>query len=284
MIKSEKIAFATKALCWYQARMMKRTFSYVRIRYHAEMPGYHELPTIYYANHSSKWDQHVGGYITEALWGQDSYYMIALQMMRPYPILKYTGGFSIHQTDPFEAAQNMEYCRELITAKPNRAVWVFPQGGIRPNQRRPLNFQQGTAQLIRLLGNVRVVPVALHYDFLNNSKPELSVNFGTPMIFERPVKTPTRKLTEQLEVALTTDLDKLGQDLIDDNYEDFDMILYGKGILLNRIYTRYRSLNYRLGTKLGLIHDDEAEKFLKEVAEMTGQKDKVDKASVITKD
>lgn len=258
MIEVEKKPLPTKALNWYQALHMRRSFSTVKIRYNSEVPGSHELPTIYYANHSSKWDHHIGGYITEKLWKQDSYYMVALQMMQIYPILRYVGSFSVHQSNTLEAAKALDYCSELLNAGPNRIVWVFPQGGILPNHRRPLGFQQGTAQLIRLMGRVRVVPVTFSYQFLYCSKPEVFVNFGTPQIFERPIKTTTRKLTEQLEATLTADLDELSADIAAQRYENFKIISRGKGIFLNRLYTRYQQYEYKLGSKLGLIRDEAA--------------------------
>jgi 1-acyl-sn-glycerol-3-phosphate acyltransferase len=257
MIEVNKKQLATRAMSYYQRYHIRHTFATLKVRYHAEVPGQHELPTIYYANHSSKWDHHVGGYITERLWGQDSYYMIAYQMMKIYPILKYVGGFSIHQSNPLEAAKGMDYCSELLNAAPNRVVWVFPQGGIYPNGQRPLNFQQGTAQLIRLMGRVRVVPVTFRYEFLYCSKPDLFVNFGKPVLFERPIKTTTRKLTEQLETTLTTDLDQLTADVTNGRYQNFEVVLSGKGIFLNRVYTRLRYYQYLVSDKLGLIKEDE---------------------------
>lgn len=256
MIEAQKNSLATNALNRYQAHHMRRVFSTVKIRYHAEVPGSHDIPTIYYANHSSKWDHHIGGYITEKLWQQDSYYMVALQMMTVYPVLKYVGSFSVHQSNPLEAAKAMDYCSDLLSAAPNRAVWVFPQGGIHPNHKRPLEFQQGTAQLIRLMDRVRVVPVTFHYDFLYCSKPELFINFGTPQLFERPVKTTTRKLTAQLEEILTADLDQLAADIAAERYNTFKIISQGKGIFLNRVYTRYQFYKYLVRKKLGLIPDE----------------------------
>ena len=258
MITADKNPQVTKALCLYQAYQMRRTFATVQVRYESDVLGSHTLPTIYYANHSSKWDQHVGGYITEELWKQDSYYMIALQMMQPYPILRKVGGFSVHQFDPFQAAQSMEYCSELLKTGPNRVVWVFPQGGINPNSKRPLNFQQGTAQLIRLMGNVRIVPVAIRHEFLNCSKPEMFLSFGTPQIFERPVKIMTRKLTEQLEATLTAELDRLTADVVNLQHESFQVILYSKGIFSNRLYTRYEQYSSRFRDKFGLTNEEES--------------------------
>ncbi len=256
MMKAEKVKWAEFALHQVQLQLIRSRFSAVHMRFEPGADTANNIPTIYYANHSSKWDHHIGSLITQRVWNQDTYVMVYHRMMNAYPILRKAGCFSIDNSDPISVVQTMDYTRTLLTEAPNRAVWIFPQGGIRANDVRPLGFQPGLAQLIRTFNVVRVVPVVFRFEFLWNGKPEAFVSFGKPVIYTRDVKTNTRALTQELESTLSAELDRLHDDVVADRKETFFDVFRSKGIFINRVYVKAQYIRWHLSknTKAILSH------------------------------
>jgi 1-acyl-sn-glycerol-3-phosphate acyltransferase len=242
MMTAEKVKWAEYALHQVQQQLIRSRFSTVHMRYEPGVEITNNIPTIYYANHSSKWDHHIGSLITQRIWGQDTYIMISQKMMNAYPILKKAGCFIINNSDPISVVKTLDYTRSLLTEAPNRAVWIFPQGDFRANDIRPLGFQPGLAQLVRTFNVVRLVPVSFRFEFLKNGKPEAFVNFGKSIIFTRDIKTNTRALTQQLESTLCADLDALRADVVEDRKDSFSDVFSSKGIFVNRLYLKSQQM------------------------------------------
>jgi 1-acyl-sn-glycerol-3-phosphate acyltransferase len=145
-----------------------------------------------------------------------------------------------------EVVRVLNLTNRLLTEAPNRAVWIFPQGGIRPNDARPLNFQPGLAQLVRTFKVVRLVPVAFRYEFLWDSKPFAFVSFGKPLIFTSDKKITTRALTAQLESELCSVLDNLRDEVLGGNGLLLDDVMRSKGIFINRLYVKSQWIKWRI--------------------------------------
>lgn len=246
MQEAKKIPIIEAGLRLLQNHLVKKYFSAVRLRADLDVHQNKNLPTIYYANHSSRWDHHLGAYITDKLWHQDTFLMVHESMLAGFPILDKTGCYSVDESDPLDVARSLKYTKDLLTQKPNRALWLFPQGTIKPNDTRPLNFQNGLALLVRSMETVRLVPVAFRYEFLLNSKPEAFVSFGKPFIFNRELKLNTRALTKQFENNVEQELNYLQQDIVNQTTQDFSLIIRSKGIFVTRVYTKTTRIWWQL--------------------------------------
>ena len=75
--------------------------------------------------------------------------------------------------------------RPSCSEGPRAVVWIFPQGKIEANDVRPLRFQNGIRALVREAGRVRVVPLALRYEFWQDERPEALVRFGERTAVDR---------------------------------------------------------------------------------------------------
>jgi Acyltransferase len=246
MIKAQKNKKMATAIEAVQTNLMHRYFSTVRLRVDLDVYQPSDVGTIYFGNHSSRWDHHFGLYITERLWNQDSYLMVTEGMMAVYPFLRYSGCYTINNQDPLDVVQSLKYSKELLVEKPSRSVWLFPQGIVRHSDMRPLGFGAGLAQLIRSMERVRLVPVTFRYEFGLNTKAEAFMSFGKPFYLERNQKLNSRALTLELEKIVTTDLEKLKNDIITGNTADFITILQSKGLLLTRGYTKANQLFWKI--------------------------------------
>jgi hypothetical protein len=103
---------------------------------------------------------------------------------------------------------------------------MFPQGIVLPFHKRPLDFQKGTAIIFSQVKEVRLVPVVIHYTLIMHGRPEAFVSFGEPLNLVSNANLS--KLTNQLEACLVEHLDKLSNDLADNNTQSFKTLLYGK--------------------------------------------------------
>jgi hypothetical protein len=57
-------------------------------------------------------------------------------------------------------------------------MWLFPQGEMLPQDRRPLKFFSGIAKLAEKIANVNLVPVCFRYEFLMEQRPEVFISIG----------------------------------------------------------------------------------------------------------
>jgi 1-acyl-sn-glycerol-3-phosphate acyltransferase len=220
--------------------LVYRFFADVKLRANLDVfQNPEKIPTIYVGNHSSRWDHHFGLYVTEKIWRQESYLMVAEGMMEVYNFLKFTGCYSISNSDPIDAARSLKYTKELLETDSNRVVWIYPQGIIKPLEVRPLGFQNGLGQLIRMMDRVRIVPVATRYEFGMVAKAYAYISFGKPLIFSRDMKLPTRAITDQLQGVVTEELDRLKSDVIAGDMSEFVVVEYSKGLFWTRLYSTF---------------------------------------------
>ena len=185
-----------------------------------------DTPTLYFANHSSAWDLSIVAHATTRLLRQDPFVMTDESSM--WPLAHWSGAFSVDSSDPFETARSMRYVRDLLS-QPKTAVWIFPQGGIYMDSQRPLGFKAGIEHILRQGGGARAVAVACRYMFCSRLRPEVFINFGTPIPLggQRYLK---RAESDQMVVQL---LDDLALRLMGQRKGDFHTILLGHRRILD---------------------------------------------------
>lgn len=158
------------------------------------------LPLVLYANHSSWWDP-LAAFVISKKAGLDAFAMMEEKNLQKLKFFRRIGAFSVVRENPREAIKTIRYAVSLLKEKPNRAVWIFPQGEIQPNSIRPLKFYNGAAKIIEQTGKCFAAPVAMHYEFLENWKPTAFACVGEVKLHEGI--TNTKVLTAQMEQSLT---------------------------------------------------------------------------------
>jgi chlorobactene lauroyltransferase len=164
------------------------------------------LPYLYVANHSSFWDGIVINHLVRRHRLQMLYGMIEEPQVRKHPFFRRVGGFSVDRGNPRDGVRSIQYAIELLRRDPAPALMIFPQGKLLPNDLRPLGFEGGVARIIEGMPRLRVVPIALRYEFRFEQRAEVLVRFGCARSFDG---IPRKLIVKELECAVTSSLDYL---------------------------------------------------------------------------
>ncbi len=216
---------------WLCRRGLWKSFRAVRFRAAQPLPappGLLSHPVIFYANHNTFWDGYLAHVVTRQAYGLEGYLMMDLRQLRHFRFFSWAGVFSVDRESGREALRSLDYIAGELQGGPGRSLWIFPQGEISPQERRPLGFQSGLARLIRRVGPCYVYPVAVRHEFFREPQPEFLISVGEARYFSGSEGLNPRKLTAELEAALTTELDRLKADVNSLQLSDFVTIIKGK--------------------------------------------------------
>lgn len=194
-----------------------------------------ERGVLFLLNHSSWWDLFMAHTLSEFL-PLDGYLMTIHFNMLRFGMLKRIGGFSIDPTNSRRVKESMDYAAALLK-RPRSAVWMCPQGEIRANDVRPLGFQAGVRLLLKRAGSLRVVPLALRYEFWQDERPHAFARFGP---IEDYQSANAGEFVETCEQRLTMELDQLREDVRSQAAGKFMRVLRGKGSM-NDQYAKLRA-------------------------------------------
>ncbi|MCY7376674.1 MAG: lysophospholipid acyltransferase family protein [Pyrinomonadaceae bacterium] len=211
MLEANKSAWFKKIFAVYNRNLLKRRFHSFQV---SDVNVLREQkPQIIYLNHSSWWD----GLIAFELFryfSDDNFVMMEERHLKRLVLFRRLGAFSVVRENPRQAIESINYAVNLLKEKPERAVWIFPQGEILPNDSRPLHFFRGLARIAEKVGDCSVVPGAIRYEFLGDFKPEVFVKIGEPEHFNKSDDFESKRLTANFERQLTKTLDELKRDII----------------------------------------------------------------------
>lgn len=210
------------------------------VHYHQAQPFPIDMPVIVYGNHSSWWDAHLPMTANETRWHRDGYVMMEDTQLSRYGFFRYCGAFSVSRSDGRSAMQSVAYAVERLTEAPNRLLLIFPQGEIRANDVRPLQFYAGVGHIVKRVAPatpVALVPFALRYEFIGEQKPEAFMRVGVPAVVQGQVDA--KAVTAQMETMLTDELDRLRDDVVAYRFDGFETLVAGAWSI-NRIWDAVR--------------------------------------------
>ncbi len=234
MLKAHNDGFVKRLLIGRLGGSLQRNFAGIHVQGDLTALANDERSTLYFANHVSSWDGTIANYISYTYLQQNSFIMALEQTMVPRTTR--AGLFSVNPLDRFSATQTLRYSVRLLQEVPRCALWIFPQGTLLPFHKRPLNFQKGAAIIFSQVKEVRLVPVVFYYALIRHSRPEAFVSFGEPLNLTPHANLSS--LTNQLEVCLVENLDKLSDDLTNCNIQSFKTLIYGKPSLRESLVRR----------------------------------------------
>ncbi len=215
MIESRKSPLFEAVFRMYNRHyLIRRAFRSVTIDGMIDPPG--QQPAVYVMNHSSWWD----GLLVYAAVTRHSershYMMMEERQLARYRFFRRIGAFSIDQSSTAGIRASFRYAAGLL--KEGHSVWLYPQGEIAHLERRPLGFRSGAGLLLQLVPEATAVPVTLYARFGFHQKPEAALRFGNPI--QRDWHAAGRaEIARELEEAVTTQLDQMRQQSIDDPYD-----------------------------------------------------------------
>lgn len=174
MIKDAKGGLFTRVLEWYVARKVRSTFRAVWVR--GTLPS-SDGGLLAYANHSSFWD----GFLIHQLAkqaGWDGYAIMEEENLAKYRFHARIGAFSVKRSEPRSALATIRHAKEVLARK-NAAVFIFPEGELHAGQGPIAPLQRGL-EVIARTADVRSLPMAIRYCFLEHEHPDVLVEVGTP--------------------------------------------------------------------------------------------------------
>jgi 1-acyl-sn-glycerol-3-phosphate acyltransferase len=182
-------------------------------------------PIIFIGNHSNWWDGLIAFHLSTDLFGLDAHVMMDEEQMRRYSFFRWIGAFSVNRRVPREAFRSLWYAASLFD-RPNRALWMYPQGKMLPNDSRPMTFERGILRLIDSLPGLQIIPIASRYEFLMEQKAEAFVSIGTPIL--PPAGLLDKDRLAHLEQSLAALLDDLRTRIAAGNTGSFRTTLRGR--------------------------------------------------------
>jgi chlorobactene lauroyltransferase len=201
-----------------------------------------DLPAVFCATHTGWWDGYMAALINRRVFKRDAYLMMEDASLARYPFFTWVGVFGVDRDDPRRALASIEYASGLLTSRPGRAVWLFPQGTITHPDTRPLRLYGGAAHLARRAGRCALVPVALRYEFRLEQAPDAFVRVGPPLVLDLGHAPPSsRELTARLDAAISLTDDLLHAGLLAGTLQSYRRILSGRGSA-NKIWDRVLNL------------------------------------------
>lgn len=223
MLKANKSRWFESLFAVYNRNLFRRRFAALHVEGIENLQNRKsDLPLVLYANHSSWWDGLVAFEIGRAA-RLDQFLMMEEKQLKQLFLFQRLGAFSVVRENPRAALRSINYAVEILKGKPNRALWIFPQGEILPSDVRPLRFYGGLARVVEKTGECIAVPVAMRYEFLGDFKPVAFAKTGKTEIFAN-VKD-AKQLTEHLSFRLTETLDDLKADIIANRANNFTNLL-----------------------------------------------------------
>jgi 1-acyl-sn-glycerol-3-phosphate acyltransferase len=214
-------------------------FDRVWLKIVGPLPHPSDGPLIVYPTHPAWWDGYMCFLLDRlVLRGRfEGYLMMEEPELRRYRFFAWAGCFSVDRHDPRSAARSVAYIGRLLAERRDRSLYIFPQGALTPNDRRPLAVYPGLAHIARRAGRATLWPVALRYEFRGEQRPEAFMRAG-PAHYA-PADVGTRALTNEVERRLTAAADALRDEVAASQLEGYQALLRGRpGI--NRLFDALR--------------------------------------------
>lgn len=161
--------------------------------------------TIYYLNHTSWWDGLIPLLLNRKIFRQHARAMMEDKQMRRYKFFRKLGAFSVNLTEKRSTSATLKYALASLERE-NGALYVYPEGEIRPFSSHDLTFENGLSWILKKCdaSSVDAVPVSVYIHTAFSNKPELFIHIGEPVSISPDL--PISHLNRILENRLCSDL------------------------------------------------------------------------------
>lgn len=222
-------------------RSVGTSFHGVYLRCEGPVPTPADGPLLIYLNHPAWWDGHMCALIDRIVLRSafDSYIMMEEPQLERYRFFSWIGAFSVNRHSPREAARSVAYIAGLLGTNPRRLCYIFPQGEITPNDRRPLVVYPGIAHIARRVGALTLWPGALRYELRGEQRPDAFIRLGPAHRVSPPFDT--NALSAEVAQRLTQAADALRDDLTSGQIDGYLQMVRGRqGV--DRVFDRVMRL------------------------------------------
>ncbi len=181
--------------------------------------------------------------LSDEIWRCESYIMMEEAQLARYGFFRFCGAFGVDRDDPRAGMRSIAYAADLLRQSSRRVVWIFPQGEITPNNRRPLVTFGGAAHIAKRVASagiaIRCIPMALRFEFSGEQRPEALIRLGPAhlVVGQPDVKALHREMDERLQ----REMDALHDDIASGAIDDYQTIFRGRPSV-NVVWDRVRGL------------------------------------------
>jgi chlorobactene lauroyltransferase len=225
MLEAKKSRWFEEIFAVYNRNLLRRRFHSLRVSGLDFLKGENRSqPLLVYANHSSWWDGLIAFQISRRM-RLDSFIMMEEKHLKRLFLFRRLGAFSVVRENPRAAAKSINYAANLLKENSNRTLWIFPQGEILPNDKRPLAFYGGASRVVEKTGRIYAAPLALRYEFTGEFKPEIFVKIAAPELISVDNNFDAKTLTARFERRMTETLDALKTDVLTKTFDDYEKIV-----------------------------------------------------------
>lgn len=193
-----------------------------------------DTPLVLYCTHGGWWDAAATIVLSLRTFAFDAIGMMEDVQLRKHRFFRKIGMFSISRSDARSSMESLDYCSKELKNH-HRVLWMFPQGVLVHQDKRPIECENGLAFLVKKIGKVYLAPVALRYDFLREQRPEMFIRIGVPELIEWNNTMTTSVLTQHLCHQLTHEWDILRDDVVSGNLNNYSTLFKGKMSVEKRI-------------------------------------------------
>lgn len=196
------------------------------------------IPLLCVMSHAAWWDVLIGYYLARRIVRRESYAPMDEPQLQRYRILTRLGVYSVDRSSMAGLRAFLRYTAGLLSGE--RAVWITPQGEIVSNWKRPVRFQVGVGHLVRSAPEIAVMPVAVHYEFLDEARPEIFIRFGAARRFQ-DARESAAEIARLLEGDLEDTLDRVLKDVTERSLDGYAVLLEG-ATSTSLVYDTVRSI------------------------------------------
>lgn len=230
-IQANRNPWLVRIFYYYVLAFLKKQFYAVRVKNRQSFlfrdPN---QPTLCLSNHCNWWDGMVDFILTSRLAEEEKFYVMIEELHR-FSFLSRLGGFSVEKDSALSALRSLEYACQLLQKDPDNLLWIYPQGTVIPQDRRPLQFAGGVGYLMKKLPEINIVPVAQYYTFVKEDRPEILINVGAPIQPNRidpAIRRNRQALTGFFESQVTELLEEIRADVTQGELEGYMTLVQGE--------------------------------------------------------
>ena len=226
----------------YLRRYFARHFDAIRLSGEEGLATIGDEPLVIYTNHPSWWDPILFMLLSQEVFpDRTAYGPMDSAALEKYGFLTKLGVFGVEQGTRAGAVQFLRMGESLLK-RDGATLWITAEGHFTDPRRRPVDLRPGLSHLVRRVGNVRAIPLAVEYTFWNERLPEILVRFGDAVDFTASERSkPVTEITERLNRKLESTLDELESLALERDPSLFHTLLLGRSGI-GGIYDSWRRL------------------------------------------
>jgi len=225
MIPADKKPVLETAMAMYNRRLLRKYFHAMWVLGEDRVGRLdRSVPIVLCGNHSCWWDPLVDFHFSHDVFRLDGYAMMEERQLERYGFFRWIGVFSVRRESPRDAVASLRYASSILD-RPNRALWIYPQGVMLPSDARPLGFQTGIGRLAQMLARAQYVPFVHRYEFIGDQRPEVFTQYGQPIVPDG--RGDVRAFAREVEERVTGMLDDVRSRVARKDTGEFRKVLRG---------------------------------------------------------